>query len=100
MLNEVYAKGMSMTKDASRKSYVYGPLMYDFFNKYLLSEKAASPKTADAYRYSLIAFGKFIEKQGIALDQIKFEDLTVEFFEEFLSDLEQMGNSIATSMIS
>ena len=96
MLNEVYAKGMSMTKDASRKSYVYGPLMYDFFNKYLLSEKAASPKTADAYRYSLIAFGKFIEKQGIALDQIKFEDLTVEFFEEFLSDLEQMGNSIAT----
>ena len=96
MLNEDYAKGMSMTKDASRKSYVYGPLMYDFFNKYLLSEKAASPKTADAYRYSLIAFGKFIEKQGIALDQIKFEDLTVEFFEEFLSDLEQMGNSIAT----
>ena len=95
MLNEDYAKGMSMTKDASRKSYVYGPLMYDFFNKYLLSEKAASPKTADAYRYSLIAFGKFIEKQGIALDQIKFEDLTVEFFEEFLSDLEQMGNSIA-----
>ena len=38
MLNEVYAKGMSMTKDASRKSYVFGPLMHDFLNKYLLSE--------------------------------------------------------------
>lgn len=25
-----YPKGMSMTKDANRKSYVYGPLMHDF----------------------------------------------------------------------
>lgn len=85
-----------MIRDSTSEVYVFGSLLNDFFNKYLLSVKGASKRTADSYRYSFIAFGKFIEKKGLAIDRLKFKDLTVEFVEEFLADLELQGNTVAT----
>lgn len=70
--------------------------LHKFLASYLANERGAQLNTIDTYRYTFIAFAKYLKASSIKIDFFEIKDFNRMLIVDFLDDIEKRGGSIAT----